>query len=91
MTREEVAELNPEALFADGLDAALIGVVERACHSPVALYDRDKCIDILAKQGMTHEEAVEFFEYNTLGAWVGDQTPAFATIQLDNGKARINT
>jgi hypothetical protein len=26
---------------------------------------------------MTYDEAVEFFEFNILGSWVGDQTPAF--------------
>lgn len=80
MKRKEIAELNPEALFADGFDEALIGTVERACQPPVALYDREKCVEILVRQGMTYEEAVEFFEFNTLGAWVGENTPAFATI-----------
>ena len=27
--------------------------------------------------GMTHEEAVEYFEYNQRGAHVGDHTPCF--------------
>ncbi len=30
--------------------------------------DRDK---------MTEEEAVEYLEFNTVGAWVGEQTPVF--------------
>jgi hypothetical protein len=81
VTREEITELTPDALFADGFDEALIGVVERACQPPIALYDREKCIAILMKQGAgTREEAEEYFEFNTLGAWVGDHTPAFATI-----------
>ena len=24
---------------------------------------------------MTHEEAVEYFDFNIIGAWMGDQTP----------------
>ncbi len=47
---------------------------------PVALYDRKKCIEILEKQGMTKEEAYEYFDYNVIGAWMGKSTPAFATI-----------
>jgi hypothetical protein len=27
--------------------------------------------------GMTDEEAIEYFEYNQIGAWVGEQTPCF--------------
>ena len=28
---------------------------------------------------MTHDEAVEYHEYNQLGAYVGEHTPAFMT------------
>lgn len=28
---------------------------------------------------MSKEEAEEYFEYNTLGAWFGEGTPMFAT------------
>jgi len=27
--------------------------------------------------GMDDQEAQEFFEYNTIGAWMGDGTPIF--------------
>jgi hypothetical protein len=85
--REYIAEMNEEALLADGFEDALIGYVCRFGLNPIALYDRDKCIDILKKRdGMTYEEAVEFFEFNTAGAWVGDGTPAFATILRNPGE-----
>jgi hypothetical protein len=29
---------------------------------------------------MTDEEAVEFFEYNTRGSYVGEHTPVFVTL-----------
>jgi hypothetical protein len=32
---------------------------------------------LVYSDGMTYDEAVEFFEFNVLGAWVGDETPAF--------------
>ncbi len=41
------------------------------------LYDRSKCIEILMRDGCTYEEAVEYFEFNVSGAWVGDRTPGF--------------
>ena len=42
------------------------------------VYSRDKIIDILAEE-MTHEEAVEFYEYNILGAYMGDMTPIYVS------------
>ena len=63
-------------LLADGLDEAFIGIGWQF-NTPFAVYDRDKCIDILESQGMTPEEAQEYFYFNTQGAYVGEQTPIF--------------
>jgi hypothetical protein len=88
--RNEIAEINSGALLADGYEAALIGYVERFGQPPLALYDRRKCIEILMKRdGMTDEEANEFFEFNTIGAWMGESTPAFATILSAGKKGRF--
>ena len=44
----------------------------------LVVYDEAKCLDILVKRdGMTLEEAREFFEFNTAGAWGGEGTPMF--------------
>lgn len=71
-------EIGDDSLFADGFDEALVGYVERFGVEPMALYDRTKYIEILARD-MTYDEAVEHFEFNVIGAWVGEKTPAFAT------------
>jgi len=63
-------------LLADGLDEAFIGIGWQF-NTPFAVYDRDKCMEILESQGMTPEEAQEYFYYNTQGAYVGEQTPIF--------------
>lgn len=80
--REEVAAiLGSEAMFADGFDEALIGICERFGNPPVALYDQDKCLEILMKKNeCTLEEAFEYLSFNVLQAYVGDCTPAFAVI-----------
>ena len=82
--REYIAEFSPDALFAEGLDSAILGIVERFAMTPVVLYDEDKCIEIFMEQDMTLEEAREFFEYNVLGAWVGNGTPCFAILVKNN-------
>ena len=81
MIEESLVDDHPELLFADGFEAALMGYMVRFGAPPVALYDRHKCIDILIERdGMSPEEAEEHFEYNVIGGWVGEYTPAFAVL-----------
>ena len=70
----------PGLLKADGFDDALLGVVERFNMPWVFLYDYDKMIDIMVSGGMTYQDAAECFEFNIIGAWVGDSTPCFACL-----------
>ena len=75
---EALAELNPEALLADGFEQALVGYTSNYHHPHVAVYDAKKCIAILVRrEGMSEEEAEEFFSLNTLGAYVGENGPLF--------------
>jgi hypothetical protein len=78
-------EFSQELLLADGFNDAIIGTCERAGGmGPVALYDTNKCLKILMERdGMDEEEAIEFFEFNVVAAWVGDETPVFATLLTD--------
>lgn len=62
-----------EILIADGFDDAIIGIDE---HSMRVIYSISKCLEIL-EEDMSEEDAVEFFEYNVLGAYVGEKTPIF--------------
>ena len=75
--REVLAELDEEILLADGFDEALIGYAQRCGQPVLAVYDREKCIAVLMKDGISYEEADEYFEYNVVGAWVGERTPLF--------------
>lgn len=74
---EELSIANPEALLADGFEDAFVGICHRFGQDPLATYDYGKCIDILQKQGCSYEEAVEYFEFNVIGAWMGEGTPVF--------------
>ena len=38
------------------------------------MYSRNKCVDILSQE-MDEEEAIEYLEYNTFAAMVGEKTP----------------
>lgn len=68
-----------EILIADGLNEAVIGfkivIVENNEYIKL-IYSIEKCIDILVERdGMTPNIAVEFLEFNTVGAYVGHNTP----------------
>jgi hypothetical protein len=75
---DELGELNPYALLADGLEAAFIGYTVNHHHAHVAVYDVEKCIKVLMdRDGMDREGAEEFLEFNTLGAYVGENGPLY--------------
>ena len=65
-------------LTADGFDEAFVGIGRRCSRPDVAVYDVSKMVSILVKRdGMSEEEAIEYIEFNTIGAWVGEQTPIY--------------
>jgi len=64
-------------LRADGFDEAIIGVGNRCGQLDILAYDVNKCVKILMDQGMTEEEAIDYFEFNVVGAYVGTGTPTF--------------
>ena len=65
-------------LKADGFDKAFLGVAQRFGQEDIIAYDKDECIAILCRRdGMTYEEALEFFNNNVIGSWVGEKTPIF--------------
>jgi hypothetical protein len=74
--KEQLIDENPDALLADGYDEALIGIGRRISQPALAIYDREKCIEILCRE-MNLEEAEEFFEFNVSGSWMGPNTPIF--------------
>ena len=64
-----------ELLLADSFSEAFKGVAVQF-NKPVTVYDRQKCIKILMRD-MSEDEAYEYFEFNVIGAYVGEATPAF--------------
>ena len=60
-----------EILKADGFDDAVIGI---DTHMRL-VYSVSKSLDILVKDGMTMEDAMEHFHYNVSGSYVGEKTP----------------
>jgi hypothetical protein len=79
---EKILEWFPEEqlLKADGFDDAVIGIDDSSMR---LIYSVNKCIDMLIENdGMSEEDAIDFFHYNTKSAWVGEQTPIWCTDDL---------
>jgi hypothetical protein len=74
----DINEIADGAILLDGLEVAIIGVVEEFGNGPRVLYSKNKILDILSKRdGMTWSEAEEFYDYNILGLHAGEQNPVF--------------
>lgn len=61
-------------IYADGFDEAIIGVDTEYQR---IVYSKAKMIDTLVKGGMDVLDAVDWLEYNTWSAYVGENTPIF--------------
>lgn len=77
LVKDLFASGTEEYIVLDGLDECLVGVIERFGTEPVLLYDTRKIIEKLQKDGLTEEEAVEYYAFNIAGGYFGERTPAF--------------
>lgn len=74
----DLLQLNPQALFSDGHERALMGYTINSFMPHRAVYDAEKCAEIMVEEhGMTPEEAFEFLDFNTFCAYVGDSGPLY--------------
>ena len=72
--KEKIREANPDAMLVDGHDDALAGWSSGG-H---AIYLVDHILGtLMERDGMTHEEAYEFFDFNIGCAYVGEYTPIY--------------
>ena len=80
MNRKDIEDLyggdEPEILFADGFDGAIEGVVWDGERTRV-VYRMESILEILMDQGMTYDEASEYFDFNVAGSHVGVYTPLY--------------
>ena len=76
-------------LKADDFDEAIIGVGRRCGQPNIVVYDAEKCREILRKKMQGDPtDADEHFEFNVVGAWMGEDTPIF--VEPLNGIEELN-
>jgi hypothetical protein len=69
----ELVFFDPPAHF----DHAIVGLVHGFNQEVAVLYDQAQVLAALEADGMSPDEAEEWFAYNTIGAYVGEATPRF--------------
>ena len=69
-----IQEMNPEAMLADGFDECVMGYDKDGR----VIYSVEEIIGtLMSRDGMTHEEAIEFYGFNIECAYVGEFTPIY--------------
>ena len=82
MDLQELFENATGAIILDGFDEAIIGLVEEFGNGPRILYSRDKILEILqTRDEISFEDALEFYDFNILGMFAGDQNPVMFYVQ----------
>ena len=78
----DINEYAEGSVILSDLDTAIIGIVEDFNGRRI-LYSKEKILNILmVRDGMTMDEAEEYYDYNILGLYAGDQNPVFLDVNI---------
>ena len=81
---DALKEMEENTLLIDGFDEAFLGFSQRINQPILAVYSYDGLVKVcMDRDGMEWEEAVEYVDYNIVGAWVGEQTPIIVMPLVD--------
>ena len=75
--RELIEEYGGSFIVLEGFDDCILGIAHSCGKNSVVVYDEKKILNKLISQGISPEDAREFYEYNILGSSFGEETPWF--------------
>ena len=80
----DIDEYAENAVLLDGLESAIVGIVEDfGSPGRKMLYSKQRILDILQERDlMTMGEAEEFYDYNILGLYAGEQNAVFLDLEI---------
>ena len=82
-TQAARSEVPEGALLLEEFEDALVGYGFQFSY-PIAVYSRKRCIEILMDDGIIdYEDAMEYFDFNVAGAYMGESTPVFLDDEFD--------
>jgi hypothetical protein len=75
---DKIIEMYPDETFliVSDMDEAIIGVDINTFR---LVYSVEKIYEVLMKS-MSREDAIDYFDYNIVGAYMGDMTPIFVNL-----------
>jgi hypothetical protein len=80
----DIHEKAEGAILLDGLEGAIIGITEEFGNGPRILYSKEKILLILMERdGMDSLEAEEFYYYNIVGLYAGEQNAIFLDLPIN--------
>ena len=79
----DIDEYAEGAILLDGLEEAIIGIVEEFGNGRRILYSKRIILSLLQiRDGMTEQEAEEFYDFNILGLYAGEQNAVFLDLSV---------
>ena len=79
----DINEYAEGAILLDGLESAIVGITDEFGTGKRVLYSKDKILKILQERdGMTSSDAEEYFDYNIIGGYFGEQNPIFLDFSI---------
>lgn len=72
---DQLSDLNPDAHLFENMESALIGIGYIGYKEPVAVYSRSKIFAKLLSDGLSSEDADEYFSGKFVNTWAGENTP----------------
>jgi hypothetical protein len=79
----DIEEYAEGAILLDGLESAIVGIVEEFGNGNRILYSKQKILNILQERDlMTMSEAEEFYDYNILGLYADEQNAVFLDLEI---------
>ena len=80
----DIHERAEGAILLDGLEEAIIGITEEFGNGPRILQSKEKILSILMERdGMDSLEAEEFYYYNIVGLYAGEQNAIFLDLPIN--------
>lgn len=85
----DIDEYAEGAILLDGLEGAIIGIVEEFGNGKRILYSKRIILSLLQiRDGMTEQEAEEFYDFNILGLYAGEQNAVFLDLNVTPTKKK---
>lgn len=83
MVTIDINEYAEGAVLLTGLEDAIVGIAEEFGNGRRVIYSKNKILMILQERdGMSWSESEEYFDFNILGLYAGEQNPIFLDMSI---------